>query len=125
MLLDVGPSHHNAAAHLIIAQAHALACISPPQTIAWPVLKSRDVTSRTHATNGLLTPQSRRKRTPEDAHHLESIPETAERPACGTLQADPASLRQPCFGELPVTLHGPCVSKVMQSSACVSSMLCQ
>ena len=118
MLRDIGPSHHNATAHLITAQAHALPYRSPPRVIAWPVPKTSNLASRTDATNGLLTPQSRRKRTPEDAHHLESIPETAERPACRPLQVDPTALRQPCFGELYTRLHGP-VSEVSRSSACV------
>ena len=103
----LAPSRHNATAHLSIAQAHALAYVGPPWKVAWPVPNSRYLTCRTDATNGLLTPQSRRKRTPEDVHHLDSIPETAERPACRTLQANPTSLRQPCFGELRFTLRGP------------------
>ena len=53
---------------------------------------------RTEATRGLLTPQSRRKRTPEDAHHLDSIPETTEKPPRTALADDPSTVRQPNFG---------------------------
>jgi len=53
---------------------------------------------RTEATRGLLTPQSRRKRTPEDAHHLDSIPETTEKPPRMALADDPSTVRQPNFG---------------------------
>jgi len=53
---------------------------------------------RTEAARGLLTPQSRRKRTPEDAHHLDSIPETTEKPPRTALADDPSTVRQPNFG---------------------------
>ena len=49
----------------------------------------------------LLTPQSRRKPTPEDARHLDSIPETAEKLPRRALPDDPAALRQPFFGAHP------------------------
>lgn len=49
----------------------------------------------------LLTPQSRRKPTPEDGRHLDSIPETAEKPPRQTLADEPSALRQPFFGSPP------------------------
>lgn len=49
----------------------------------------------------LLTPQSRRKPTPEDARHLDSIPETAEKLPRRALADDPSALRQPFFGAHP------------------------
>lgn len=58
------------------------------------------VACRTEATRGLLTPQSRRKPTPEDARCLESIPETTEKPPRRGLVEDPSALRQPYFGSL-------------------------
>lgn len=63
------------------------------------------VVRRTEATRGLLTPQSRRKPTPEDARCLESIPETTEKPPRRGLIEDPSALRQPYFGVLqPVNI---------------------
>ena len=46
----------------------------------------------------LLTPQSRRKPTPEDVRHLDSIPETAEKMPRQAPADDPSALRQPFFG---------------------------
>ena len=66
---------------------------------------------RTEATRGLLTPQSRRKRTPEDAHHLDSIPETTEKPPRTALADDPSTVRQPNFGtQLKTRCHARCAS---------------
>ena len=49
----------------------------------------------------LLTPQSRRKPTPEDVRHLDSIPETAEKLPRRAPADDPSALRQPFFGAQP------------------------
>ncbi len=62
----------------------------------------------------LLTPQSRRKPTPEDARHLDSIPETAEKMPRRAVADDPSALRQPFFGAHPAAQPSntwPCQSQ--------------